>query len=100
MPQGVQGKVRLPIRNSKNSGDRLNCHRFLRFDRIARNMRRVRARPKQCVGSGAVPEEQPGESIMPSTPRSIISSKDALTDVGAAAAKTVAVVVTRKPRRS
>src|SRR5258708_2480157 len=36
MPQGVQRKSRLPIRNSRKSMDWLNLHVGLRFERMAR----------------------------------------------------------------
>src|SRR5258708_10310274 len=43
MPHGVQEKSRLPIRNSGKKGDMLKRQPALRFERMARNKRRVRA---------------------------------------------------------
>src|SRR4051812_12571154 len=86
------------MRYSRNNTDWLNRQFFLRFDKILVNSLRVFALPKKCDWSGALSYEYPGDSIMPSTPKPIISSKNERTELGSAPSKSVVFVVTRKPR--
>jgi len=86
---GRASVVALAHQEFEEQGDMLNCQVFFLLDKMPADSRRVRAAAEEMLRREALSYEYPGESIMPSTPSFIMSSKKLADAVGSAPSKSV-----------